>query len=143
MSSYEWRPELSVGEPEIDDEHKELFRLLHRLETADVSESVLSDIIDRLEHYTRDHFAHEEALMRRWAYPGYDDHVKRHRLFVEWLHAVKMSYERSVETAFEIGATVNDFLGRWLVEHVQTEDMRYRDHILASRAGGSQPGTGA
>lgn len=134
MSTYEWRPEMSVGEPDIDAEHQELFRLLHRLEKADVAEAVLSDIITHLEHYARDHFAHEEALMRRVAYPGYDEHVKRHRLFTEWLNAVKMSYERSVESAFEIGETVNDFLGRWLVEHVQTEDMRYRDHILRNRA---------
>ncbi|MGQ9367949.1 bacteriohemerythrin [Azospirillum sp. ST 5-10] len=142
MSTYEWRPELSVGAPDIDAEHQELFRLLHRLEAADVSEAVLSDIIDHLEHYARDHFAHEEALMRRWAYPGLDDHMRRHRLFAEWLNAVKMAYERSAETPFEIGATVNDFLGRWLVEHVQTEDMRYRDHILRSRADRT-PGAGA
>ncbi|WP_029009677.1 bacteriohemerythrin [Azospirillum halopraeferens] len=134
MSTYEWRPDMSVGVPDIDAEHRELFRLLHTLEQADVAENVLSDIIARLEHYARDHFAHEEELMRRTGYPGYEEHVQRHRLFVEWLNAVKMSYERSVESSFEIGETVNAFLGRWLDEHVRTEDMRYRDHIAQMRA---------
>ncbi|MBP2315346.1 bacteriohemerythrin [Azospirillum soli] len=135
MSTYEWRPDLSVGEADIDAEHRELFRLQQRLQSADAAEEVLPGILRQLEEYARTHFTHEEALMRRYAYPGYEDHVKRHRLFVEWLDAVKIAYGRSIETPFEIGATVNDFLGRWLVEHIQHEDMRYRDHILRSRAG--------
>lgn len=137
MSTYEWRPDLSVGEADIDSEHRELFRLQQRLASADAAEEVLPDILRQLEEYARTHFTHEEALMRRCGYPGYEEHVKRHRLFVEWLNAVKTAYGRSIETPFEIGATVNDFLGRWLVEHIQREDMRYRDHILRSRAGGA------
>lgn len=140
MSTYSWSPDLSVGQPDIDDDHREMFRLLHELETADASAVPLSDIIHRLELYSTHHFAREEALMRRFHYPDYDDHIRRHKLFVEWLDAVKHAYDRSLESTFEIAATVNEFLGRWMVEHVLHEDMRYRDHILAQRGGG-QAGT--
>lgn len=129
MSKTEWTPDLSVGDPDIDRDHQELFRLVHKLETADVSEGLLSEILGRLEDYARHHFAREEALLRQVNYPDYDAHVKGHRLFIEWLDAVRKSYARSAETPFEIGETVNQFLSDWLNHHVRHEDMLYRDHI--------------
>ncbi|KJS37829.1 MAG: hypothetical protein VR70_11545 [Rhodospirillaceae bacterium BRH_c57] len=135
MSAYEWTPDLSVGDAEIDHDHRELFRLFHLLEGGDPSEDLLGDIIGRLESYARTHFDREEALLRQYGYPDFDEHVKGHRLFIEWLDAVRNTYARSVETPFEIGATVNQFLGEWLVHHVQHEDLRYRDFIAAHKGG--------
>lgn len=129
MTRTEWTPDLSVGDPAIDRDHQELFRLVHRLESADVSEGLLSEILGRLEDYARHHFAREEALLRQVGYPALEEHAKGHRLFIEWLDAVRRSYERSVESPFEIGETVNRFLSDWLTHHVRHEDMLYRDHI--------------
>lgn len=136
MSDYEWTPDLSVGDAAIDQDHRELFRLFHKLETADVSEGLLSEILGRLEGYAQSHFAREEELLRRVNYPHFDEHVKGHRLFIEWLEAVKSTYARSAETPFEIGETVNRFLGEWLIHHVRHEDMLYRDFLTPPGNGG-------
>lgn len=133
MSAYEWTTALSVGEADIDDDHREMFRLLHALEDADLSENGLTDIIRRLESYAEHHFAREEALMRRHAYPDIEAHISLHRRFIEWMEAIKKAYGRSVESPFEIGETVNEFLGKWLVDHVQNADMLYRDFIAARK----------
>ncbi len=141
MTAPAWSPALSVGHPEIDKEHQQLFALVDRIDRADLSESLLSEAIGQLEHYTKTHFAREEALMMRAGYPHLEAHMAKHALFVEWLSAIKHAYQRSAESPFEIGETVNRFLGEWLVDHVQTEDMRYRDYIAAGRPGDPDGGT--
>ncbi|MGC2857455.1 bacteriohemerythrin [Novispirillum sp. DQ9] len=137
MSRIEWTPDLAVGRDDIDADHRALFALFHRLETADLSDGLVAEIIGRLEDYARHHFAREEEMLRQVNYPDYDEHVKGHRLFIEWLDAVKRSYTRTVETPFEIGETVNHFLGEWLLHHVREEDMRYRDLVRGGTAEGS------
>lgn len=129
MSKTEWTPDLSVGDAAIDRDHQDLFRLVGDLQSADPSESLLGDAIARLEDYARHHFAREEAMLQQAGYPALQEHIKGHRLFIEWLDAVKGTYRRSVESPFEISETVNQFLAEWLLHHVREEDMAYRDHI--------------
>lgn len=134
MAKHQWRQELSVGHDAIDDDHRHLFELLAELESRDLSGGFPADVIARLEDYAEHHFAREEELMRRVEYPDYDAHVAKHRLFIEWLETVKATYRRAAESPYEIGEMVNDFLGRWLTEHIEHEDMKYRDFILSRRA---------
>lgn len=130
MSQFEWNKALSVGDDAIDDDHKELFSLLNELAEADLADSFLLGILGRLEGYTQYHFTREEELMARVGYPGMQDHIAKHRMFVEWLDTVKKTYQRSAESPFQLADLVNDFLGSWLVEHIMKEDMQYRDFII-------------
>jgi hemerythrin len=130
MSKFEWTTALSVGDEAIDHDHQELFSLVKDLADADLSDSFLLGIIGRLEKYTQYHFAREEELMRKYNFSGIEDHIQKHKMFVEWLHTVQLTYRRSAESPFQISDLVNDFLGNWLVEHIMNEDMKYRDFIL-------------
>ena len=130
MSGFEWNQDYSVGNRAIDADHQELFALINALETASMSDGFLSDILGKLEHYAKDHFAREEALMRRIEFPGYQAHVAEHRAFVEWLKTVRATYNRAAESPFQIGDLVNHFLRDWLVNHIIKEDMKYRDFLL-------------
>ncbi len=129
MTSFNWKPEYSVGNDAIDNDHKGLFALVSELGEADISGGFLDDILQRLEDYAEGHFAREEALMRKIGYPEYDAHVHEHSAFVEWLETVQKTYRRAAESPFLIGDVVNDFLKEWLVEHILEEDMKYRDFI--------------
>lgn len=133
MSKYEWNESLSVNNEEVDNEHKGLFELVNELDHADKTRGLLADIIGRLENYANVHFSHEEKLMKEMGFPGYEEHVKKHRAFVEWLDTVKITYRRAAESPFLIGDLVNKFLKEWLVEHIQKEDMKYRDFILGKK----------
>ncbi len=130
MSEYKWTTALSVGDPEIDNDHQELFALVDEMVDADLSDSFLLGIIGRLEKYTEYHFAREEDYMRENGYPGLAEHIEKHKLFVEWLKTVEQTYRRAAESPFQIADLVNDFLGTWLVEHIMHEDMQYRDFIV-------------
>lgn len=140
MSDFNWTAEYSVGNQAIDADHQELFSLINALETASMTDGFLSDILGKLEHYAKGHFAREEALMRRIEFPGYEEHVVEHRNFVEWLKTVKATYNRAAESPFQIGDLVNHFLRHWLVNHIIKEDMKYRDFMMekGSRSHGLQ-----
>ena len=129
MSTFEWNEKLSVGDAAIDDDHKGLFDLIRELETANLTDGYLTDIISRLEDYAEGHFAREEALMKKMDFPDFDAHVVKHRAFTEWLDTVKTTYRRSAESPFQIGDMVNQFLRNWLVQHIMKEDMKYRDFM--------------
>lgn len=69
MSKIEWKPEYSVGNAAIDDDHKALFSLVEELSTAGPSGASMEDILSRLDDYVGYHFAREEDFMARGEYP--------------------------------------------------------------------------
>ena len=130
MTKLEWKPEYSVGNEAIDNDHKALFALVKELDTAGPGSTSLGDIFGRLDDYVQFHFAREEALMERGGYPDLEAHKKEHQEFIDWLEVVKLTYQRASESRFMIGDSVNRFLQDWLIEHIMEEDMKYRDFIV-------------
>jgi hemerythrin len=66
---------------ELDDDHKRLVKIVHRLFDAAVSESSPSTcaaLIGQLFDSTREHFRHEEQVMRENGYPHYATHTREH-----------------------------------------------------------------
>ena len=129
MAEVRWTEALSVGHAAIDKDHQGLFALIEELEGAGHGGDLIGEIIGRLETYAAEHFAREEDYMRRAGYPGIEVHIRAHEAFVEWVDTVKATYRRAAESPYSLGDLVNDFLRRWLIEHIMTEDMRYRDYI--------------
>ncbi|MBB4302528.1 hemerythrin [Rhodobium orientis] len=133
MIESKWSQEYSVGDEAIDDDHKGLFQLIDMLQHADRSEIDMAEIIAELEDYAEEHFAREEIYMRDEGFPDLKHHIEEHKAFVEWLETIKKTYRRAAESPFQVGEVVNDFLVEWLRNHIMTEDMKYRDYILAKK----------
>ncbi|GAB4349133.1 MAG: hypothetical protein Kow006_10460 [Gammaproteobacteria bacterium] len=134
MTRYQWSEAFSVGDEAVDRDHKGLFSLVEELRESDPTLINPADIIGRLSDYAQHHFAREEALMRKAGYPGYEEHIKAHRSFVDWLERVELAYRQASTSSFLIGDLVNEFLAKWLTEHILSEDMRYRDYIAGKKA---------
>ena len=73
MRLFKWNKLHAVFIPEIDVEHKNIFRLAEELRQAVATgapagqaQAILRELIAR----TEDHFAHEERLMRATNYPA-------------------------------------------------------------------------
>ena len=91
----EWTPNLSVGDPEIDNQHQELFQLVSMLDHAITTHSPeeLGDIIKFLEHYVETHFKEEEDLMIAHNYEEYDLHKSEHENFKEIVKQLREDYD--------------------------------------------------
>src|ERR1039457_815757 len=81
MSLFKWSNALSVYLPEIDAEHRALYRLgdeLHKAMLAGAAPAVLQPILVNLRETAEQHFRHEERLMRAIHYTAFDWHKGQH-----------------------------------------------------------------
>jgi hemerythrin len=128
----EWISAYSVGIPEIDEQHKQLFECIDRLENAKDErqrELAVYFVMDELTDYARIHFAVEEIVMRLFDYPGLKAHAAEHRDFELRLKALG-----KVELNHDVHAEAGSFLRGWLTQHIMISDKRYAEFILGQRA---------
>lgn len=113
----EWNAKHKIGHARMDAEHQELFRLANRFLTACTQQS-LNDTADLFNAYTRQHFSHEEALMRQLRYPATAPHLKEHQSLLDTLDKIMDAIDQEVLSKAEL----EDFVGYWLVKHIATFD---------------------
>jgi hemerythrin len=120
----------SIGIPEIDAQHRQLFECIDRLEAAGDDrqrELAVYYVMDELRDYVRIHFSVEEVVMRLFDYPELEKHAAEHRLFASRLE----SFEQT-ELKHDVHSEAADFLREWLVNHIQGSDQRYADFLLSA-----------
>lgn len=127
MAYIEWTKDLSVGVKQFNDDHKQLVQYVNELHSGIVSNlgiSQMSYIMDGLISYTVRHFKNEEKYMVKFSYPGYEDHKKAHDILIAKVQQYKNRLDDG-ETSFSL--ELMGFLKKWLVEHIQISDMKYKE----------------
>jgi len=130
----EWVDALSVGIEEIDNQHKELVRLLNQLHTAiweKHGSAASMEILDKLVEYTRVHFTVEESLMRILGYPDYEHHRQEHeKLISQVIELQRKLKSGEANISFEL----LHFLKNWLTHHILGTDKAYAPYFLSKGA---------
>jgi len=115
---------METGHPAIDAEHQELALAIDAF-AADVRAGdaiVVPSTLAALAQGVADHFANEEALMRRHGYPGRQRHEEAHRSFVADVERLEGELSRAGLTpAFRRWATTR--LPEWFRFHVLAHDV--------------------
>jgi hemerythrin len=118
-----WTSALSVGVPDIDGQHAELFRRVDRLHDAmlarDRAEAVR--LLEYLHEYVRVHFALEDALMRDLGYPDHAAHTAEHASFAREVAALERDLAEHGATAALVLRLEREVSG-WLQRHVYSTD---------------------
>ena len=115
--TFKWRDSYSVHNTEIDAEHQHLFSLInHFSEARDTITKTESSL--RLIQYTREHFAHEESLMREIAYPAIAAHVEQHSHLLDRMLDLGDQVSKDLIHSSELKTA----LASWLVGHIVTFD---------------------
>ena len=123
MVFVEWSEKLSVGMPEIDDQHKELINILNRLHAAMAEgkgKMVLKDTLADLADYTVTHFYTEERYMTRYRYPRLAEHKAEHEAFVAKVKQFQADFDAGKAT---MSIDLMKFIKDWLVTHITGTDM--------------------
>jgi hemerythrin-like metal-binding protein len=113
----EWKDNYKVGDPAIDEQHRELFkRAAYVLAATSHQGQVLSAM--RLFQYMRTHLSHEEEMMRRLNYPKLKVHTQEHQEIIARLNIVslKIANDNLVKSDLE------ELLGDWFLAHMETAD---------------------
>lgn len=133
MEHVAWNPTMSVGVEILDDDHKKLIGMLTVLLEDGVASKNRDDLVQLLNgllEYTSVHFAREEDLMDRQGYPDLDAHKAAHRYFVDEVRKLSREYDESNTMMLRIDLIL--LLKEWLIEHIQSVDMRYKPFMTDS-----------
>ncbi len=126
MAFIDWSAEYDVGVNLFNKQHQGLVALVNKLHEAMLegkSRSVMSSILDDLIKYTAEHFSSEEEYFHKHHYPLDAEHTQQHQALTDQVIKFKQDYESGQTT---IGVPLLDFLRKWLVEHIQGADMKYK-----------------
>ncbi|MCD6535131.1 MAG: hemerythrin family protein [Deltaproteobacteria bacterium] len=115
-----WKDSYSVGDSEIDEQHKGLFKLGNELPEV-LGEQDVKPIIMQLFKYTREHFSAEEEMMNRIGFPYLAEHKILHDDLITNLSEVS-SQELDTDAAIY---GFKQFVKKWLLDHVLIEDNKY------------------
>ncbi len=131
----EWKKGYAIGVEEIDGQHQELFARLNALlegEENGRGEKELLATLAFLDDYTKRHFAAEESLQRRFAYPHYEMHAAEHRHFLRTLAELHERIATSGPTAQNVKLACHS-LESWLITHICTIDRPLGEFINRNR----------
>ncbi len=134
MSLFEWNESYSVGYPEIDTQHKRLFKLAEDLNSAMAAgkgKQMLSQTLANLINYTKGHFASEERLMQRYGYPEYPQHKVEHDKLTAQVLAFQSDFSAG---RVMLSIDLMLFLKNWLSHHIGKIDQKVAAHIKAKAA---------
>ena len=120
MGDFIWKPEYSVGDDHLDDQHKGLIELIDMLE----NESRMGEVLERLEVYVDEHFRDEERILENSSYPDIAAHKQQHKAFEEWLAVSRRAF-REPEVASMLRDSIRAYLKSWLVNHIMVSDKDY------------------
>ncbi len=137
MEAFVWDDSYAVGEAQIDDEHRELVRIVNEviaLSERNAGEAALAPLLDRLVRYAATHFRHEEAFMTQ---SGVDDrHAVRHKA-IHGDFTRQILRLRAQPLKREDMSNLARFLTGWLIGHILREDRAMVRQAERIRAGGS------
>jgi len=123
----EWEDKFSLGISIIDEEHKKLIGILDKAIFAkehNANMEEIKEVLREMNNYTITHFTTEEAYMKAFNYPEYQDHKEEHRVFSTEI--IAYTY-KVIKGGYQIISEIIEYLKQWLVNHIQICDRKYID----------------
>ena len=129
----QWSSALTLGVPDLDAQHRELFtrvdRLLDSMLHGDRGEAAT------LAAFLRDHvvlhFAAEEQLMQELRYPDAAHHTEEHRAFAASMLELDSAFRERGATA-ELVLRLESEVTAWLRDHVYVADVALGRFIMTA-----------
>jgi hemerythrin-like metal-binding protein len=115
-------PNIELGVPQVDAEHREQLMRMNRLVAAMAEAKAPSAVAEDLESligFLEAHFLSEQIVMREQAYPGYDAHQLEHD---EAIALMRRLQDRFLAGDLAASEELMRALRGWLVGHIQSAD---------------------
>ncbi|MCK5125004.1 MAG: hemerythrin family protein [candidate division Zixibacteria bacterium] len=119
-----------IGIPEMDSQHEKLLSNIDKLRNSIIAKDTavqINDSISEMMHYVKVHFTAEESLLKKAGYPGFDNHVLKHRQFIK---KVVEYHKRTSAGTTPSKYELISFLQEWANNHILTDDKKYAEYII-------------
>ena len=120
-----WTADMSVGDSQLDEDHRRLFSLVNLLAASGDRQdrSTIETVIEELAWYTESHFLREEEHMQHINFPHLAAHAEQHQYLTDQVMALRTRFHNGLPG--RISSDIIHFLGSWLSRHILEEDRRY------------------
>lgn len=122
-----WDDVYKIGDAQIDHQHEQLFGHINKLLAASDKPALTAGAM-ALFKYTREHFTHEEQLMKKIRYPAISAHIQQHNDLISKLSIVALSISHETLKKSEL----EDFLKGWLFNHIRSSDTKLANYVKLS-----------
>lgn len=130
----EWNKQFNIGIDSIDNAHRKLFSIVHRLVHLSRDENngqwACAEGIKYFKNYAIEHFADEEAYMRSIGYKDYEIHKRLHD---DMRYKTLASLDKELKESDYSQESIQHFLGiclGWLTAHILIEDRAIAGKVL-------------
>lgn len=120
-----WRDVYSVGNEELDSQHKQMLRLITELHHAldrGQTELELRRLIQEACDYAKFHFKTEESLLTSCNYPGLPEHRRVHQEYVNQVESIRRLSDLALQ---EMAYKLFFYLKEWWLSHITKTDQEY------------------
>lgn len=129
MQHFKWTKAHAIFLPQVDAEHRNLFRMaeeLHQAVRTGAEAARVQELSRPLFVAIEEHFANEERLMRAAECPDYEWHKLQHDTARK--RAKRFADELDGGNA-QAAHEFTDFLGRWFKDHMSLTDRMMGAHV--------------
>ena len=130
-TSFTWQSDYEIGIEEIDREHKAIidsYEKLYQYMKSGRGHEYYNEMIDFLEKYVNDHFAHEEAFQASIGYDKRSEHARYHLAFKEQIGNMINTHKEREVTNLDL-IKFNLFIKDWLLHHILLEDAKIGEFL--------------
>jgi hemerythrin-like metal-binding protein len=120
----DWNDSYKVGDATIDAEHLQAFELANRFIAAE-DQAEQTTIAMQLYKHTREHFKHEESLMREVNFPDVKAHTERHNQLIGRLNVIS----KSIAQGDVNKEALIDLMTDWAMLHIVKDDAQFASYI--------------
>jgi hemerythrin-like metal-binding protein len=129
-----WKPAYLTGQPLIDAEHEESFRLINLMMIAmaeEEAENRVLPLVRRVLKHIQTHFTNEEQLLRASGFPDADAHAAIHRNLLARAYELTDQYELRQDSAADLlGFLIHDVAA----SHMLRDDRKFFPWLKAKQA---------
>jgi hemerythrin len=128
MPLLKWHDIYSVNNETIDTQHKSIFNLLNKLYDSCISNTIditFNTDADELNKVIKEHMATEEEYLKYFSCPYLNEHIQKHRDFIQIIDEKCASKKYSSDTCEELLVTVAEYI----LNHIIILDKKYSDWI--------------
>ena len=127
----EWNESYALGIKMIDDQHKELLRIVndifnHASSNQQEEQAYFKEVMKQAVEYIKFHFTTEEKIMITTKYRGYEEHRAHHEEFVRTI--IKTARDNEAGKRLTL-TSLGYFLKDWVLSHIAVMDKKYCDYF--------------
>lgn len=125
-----WDERMTVGDADIDREHKQLVGVINSL--SDMIEEgrgkhILVEDLDQLVAFIENHFRHEENIFSKTDYPDSIIHIREHANMLGKIKLIQNEYKRNQSNDILLRAFI--FYKKLFMNHVMETDVGMRSYL--------------